>query len=306
MRFFFVLVLRAYCMKDSDALYPPGLTLWPAQLLNIIVISLNAIVLHPASRQWYARCLGLSEVHLRAIPARAASAAQPGWLQPGARTKASVASDEREEDLAASDDELARMRSEGDVRSETSRASDRTHGGGGGSVLSFILAASASTEPRPQQPAADARSEGRRSPDARSASQDARGCQDAQPASAVAITWITSMPSFHGQPFRPSADLGQHEASFKIEDKWLTLPVRKVMLAEQPQSPDSYFFYNEPRSQVQLNGSAHVATHMVISPSADRRIDTWLFFKRLSDGHITRLNIQACVKSSPGVAPAPP
>ena len=114
------------------------------------------------------------------------------------------------------------------------------------------------------------------------------------------------MPSFHGQPFRPSADLGQHEASFKIEDKWLTLPVRKVMLAEQPQSPDSYFFYNDPRSQVQLKGSAHVATHMVISPSSDRRIDTWLFFKRLSDGHVTRLNTQACVKSSPGVAPAPP
>ena len=107
------------------------------------------------------------------------------------------------------------------------------------------------------------------------------------------------MPAFDGKPFRPGSGLLRHEASFRVGDKWHTVPVTKVLLAQQPRSPDTYFFPNEGGAQIQLDGSAHIATHMVILPTAERRIQTFVFLSRLSDGHITRLEAQAFMTSSP-------
>ena len=113
------------------------------------------------------------------------------------------------------------------------------------------------------------------------------------------VKWLTSMPAYNGKPFRPSSALRQHKASLQVDGKWHSVPVTNVRLAQQPRSPDIYFFHKEGGAFIQLQGSAHVATHMVIAPTSARRIQTLIFLSRVSDGRVASMEAQVFMVSSP-------
>jgi hypothetical protein len=295
-----VLALRALCIDDPDALYPPGLVLHYALLVNAITI-LVAAGLTPRLRERIALLAGSSTVHLSAIPVVDKRLDATG-APVGASERASELASEprRAPDSARAGGGRRSEGGEGDG-TESLAADHRSDVSGVSGVLSNasgVLSIAATTRVRRQTDGSDL------------ASAHPFCVLDAPPAEAV--KWVTSLPSMNGLPYRPHPALTFHEVSFRVDGKWYNLGVTEVRTSDtRPgigagpplRGPDTYSFRQKETAARRIrraDGSEHVATHMVVAQSVEarKRIATTIILKSVCDGQVTRLSIDGAFVTS--------
>ena len=295
-----VLALRALCIDDPDALYPPGLVLHYALLVNAITI-LVAAGLTPRLRERIALLAGSSTVHLSAIPVVDKRLDATG-APVGASERASELASEprRAPDSARAGGGRRSEGGEGDG-TESLAADHRSDVSGVSGVLSNasgVLSIAATTRVRRQTDGSDL------------ASAHPFCVLDAPPAEAV--KWVTSLPSMNGLPYRPHPALTFHEVSFRVDGKWYNLGVTEVRTSDtRPgigagpplRGPDTYCFRQKETAARRIrraDGSEHVATHMVVAQSVEarKRIATTIILKSVCDGQVTRLSIDGAFVTS--------